>query len=75
MFNLSPDELNFVLSYFKKRNHKIDFFAPSFRRLYYLNFGKEGGDIMLCFMDCELKYPFDEQKAYNLFKQILIENR
>ena len=75
MFNLSPDELNFVLSYFKKRNHKIDFFAPSFRRLYYLNFGKEGGDIMLCFMDCELKYPFDEEKAYNLFKQILMENR
>ena len=54
MFNLSPDELNFVLSYFKKRNHKIDFFAPSFRRLYYLNFGKEGGDIMLCFMDCDI---------------------
>lgn len=30
---------------------------------------------MLCFMDCELKYPFDEEKAYNLFKQILMENR
>lgn len=63
MFNLSPDELNFVLSYFKKRNHKIDFFAPSFRRLYYLNFGKEGWRYYALLYGLWIKVPFDEEKS------------